>query len=572
MFLCRNYALGDNVFGFGFSRGAFTIRVLARFVLAKGLITEFDSGDDLRRKARKLYRSFRAEQSKEFFLSHLVQSFIYLCLQPFEPNVGSTRAVSRIAFIGVWDTVDAYGMPIEELKVGIDRYIWPLAIRDRYLDAKIQKACHALSIDDARTSFHPLLWDESETLSNRSCKHTAEEQLTQIWFAGVHSNVGGGYPDDGLAHVSLRWMVREAAAKGLIFNPKVIEEIESRVAPFGKLYNSRGGLGAYYRYGPRWLAPAIDKQDACIPHLKVHESVIWRMAAGTDEYAPLNLPGDFQIVLDDARWADLPRPGRINEGKLSGAMNIYDFAEYQRSLQKDARLFGVAAGSPADDDLKERIAANIRELQTPDKSALDLTADTVWWRQVVYFAAVVTTASLLLYPKLPRIVVPDLLWDVISDVIPFPLRWKTSAQAVVSAIGTVLQPIVINAVDLVSPFAPSFIAPWLESYRESPWGVVWLGIVVAMLLIWGSALDRRIHDRALSAWKGNWRASRAIWLLRTTRMRFVSGVLMAFIAGGYLLLWLTDVVRFTVFWINLNPESRQHFFDSYGTLSVVYFS
>jgi uncharacterized protein (DUF2235 family) len=60
MFLCRNYAVGDKIFGFGFSRGAFTIRVLTKFVLAKGLVTEFDLSDDLRHKARKLYRDFRA--------------------------------------------------------------------------------------------------------------------------------------------------------------------------------------------------------------------------------------------------------------------------------------------------------------------------------------------------------------------------------------------------------------------------------------------------------------------------------------------------------------------------------
>src|SRR5262249_18379264 len=81
-FLCRNYVQGDRIFAFGFSRGAFTILVLARFVLAKGLVTNFNSTDDLWSKAHKLYRDFRIEQSEGVRLSELVRAAAYLCVRP----------------------------------------------------------------------------------------------------------------------------------------------------------------------------------------------------------------------------------------------------------------------------------------------------------------------------------------------------------------------------------------------------------------------------------------------------------------------------------------------------------
>src|SRR5262249_16534810 len=145
-------------------------------------------------------------------------------------------------------------------KTGIDRYIWPLSLNDREFDSRIEKACHALSIDDKRTSFHPLLWDERKfTLE----AHTDNEPLSQVWFAGVHSIVGGGYPDDGLSYVSLMWMIKSACKRGLLFKPGALEEIRLNATPFGRLYDSRANFGAYYRYQPRRLDPPLDRQNAC---------------------------------------------------------------------------------------------------------------------------------------------------------------------------------------------------------------------------------------------------------------------------------------------------------------------
>jgi hypothetical protein len=92
--------------------------------------------------------------------------------------------LSRINFVGLWDTVDAYGLPIRELKEGIDKYLWPLALEDRELHPAIAKACHALSIDDQRKTFHPLLWDEARIDQYPAVDKTDHERLTQVYQVG----------------------------------------------------------------------------------------------------------------------------------------------------------------------------------------------------------------------------------------------------------------------------------------------------------------------------------------------------------------------------------------------------
>src|SRR5262249_10240066 len=265
-------------------------------------------------KSVRLYREFRKERSRSFVLANWARAirdwalnFWDLVFRRWEPvNVKdpNVKRPSSIKFVGEWHTVDDYGLPIEELKTGIDRYLWPLRLDDPKLEGVVEKACHALSIDDRRTTFHPLLWDEEDRKRFPNRTSTDEETLTQVWFPGVHANVGGGYPDDGLSFVSLKWMIREAIKKGLIFDKEAVKPIEYAACPLGRLYNSRSGLGAYYRYDPRRLDPPRDKQNSCIPCPKIHESVIWRMAFGSDAYAPLSLPTDLRIVMDPIPASD----------------------------------------------------------------------------------------------------------------------------------------------------------------------------------------------------------------------------------------------------------------------------
>jgi len=529
MFLCINYKRGDQIFGFGFSRGAFTIRVLSKFILTKGLITNFESQNDLRRKAHTLYRDFHAEQSRpqqcagerdcarrdnNWHLSRLWQSIIYRCLRPFAPSDIKTEPVPEIAFLGLWDTVDAYGMPIEELKTGIDRYIWPLALKDVELDSKIKKACHALSIDDKRTSFHPLLWDESKTEPDATS--TDEEQLTQVWFAGAHSNVGGGYPDDGLSYVSLLWMIDESKKHGLVTCPHATGVFKMNIAPFGKLYDSRAGLGAYYRYCPRCLDPLRDKQGAYVPHPKVHESVIWRIAVGIDRYAPFNLAENFRVVHGDSK--------------------IHKFFECKQAMKIEENWYHVLAGPEVDEVLKKEIDEKIEQLTQPCEPSVQLTWDTVWWRKVASITTFAVTALVLLYPLFRPLISLEGVNAAMGHIVPF------SVHEGILLVGLALKPLAITSIDLLSSTLPSVAQPWLKVYRTDPWGLICGAILVSALLVLGKLLDGSIHDRALAAWCKNARLARFRGWRRSTKRRMQWAVCGAGVAVGYFI-WLLVQLR-----------------------------
>src|SRR5207247_478988 len=146
-----------------------------------------------------------------------------------------------IEFIGVWDTVEALGLPVDEMKHTLDRW-FKLQFRDgeNDLHPRIRHACHALSIDDERLTFHPTLFDESF--------RRGDQVVEQVWFPGVHANVGGGYPKDQMSLVALVWMMEKAHACGLEFHQSIWDDYRRDQDVNGEIYDSRAGLGMYYRY------------------------------------------------------------------------------------------------------------------------------------------------------------------------------------------------------------------------------------------------------------------------------------------------------------------------------------
>src|SRR6185436_15460256 len=132
-------------------------------------------------------------------------------------------------------------------------------------------------------TFHPLPWNEAKLKIAKT--ETALDRLTQVWFAGAHSDVGGGYPDDGMSYVPLCWMLDEAVEKGLRTEPEVVGAYRALATPTGRVYDPRSGLiGAFWRYQPR------DAQFLMGPEITplVHGSVMTRMTRGGDGYAPIS--------------------------------------------------------------------------------------------------------------------------------------------------------------------------------------------------------------------------------------------------------------------------------------------
>ena len=214
-----------------------------------------------------------------------------------EPVVDAIRAQKRdgkhieIKFVGLFDTVQAFGVPLEALRSAIDKMIWPISYPIEEMSEKVWRARHALSLDDERTTFHPIRIKpanvEQKSITERLlatdpvkkilAKVHAEglaptvqgpkapedpDRIREVWFAGVHSDIGGGYPDGQLAYIPLVWMLeevlkadREYAERsareddkdrpGLRFRLGVEDEFRNAASPFGTLHGSRAKDNAF---------------------------------------------------------------------------------------------------------------------------------------------------------------------------------------------------------------------------------------------------------------------------------------------------------------------------------------
>src|SRR5262245_17993697 len=253
-FACRNYRdPSDEIFAFGFSRGAFTIRVVTGLILDQGLIDASNINDgELDKLARKAYRAYH----RVHFHTNWGKAWRFLRdklnhrKRPPHARIGTIQAPT-IRFLGLWDTVAAYGLPVDEMTSGFSQWIWPLEIPSHQLNPLVKRACHALALDDERTSFHPVLWNEPDGNRSNGARgpvYTRNERISQVWFAGVHSNVGGGYPDDSLAYIPMYWIMEEARECGLRFklpptaDPDSLAQTRSAQDKDGRLYNSRTGF------------------------------------------------------------------------------------------------------------------------------------------------------------------------------------------------------------------------------------------------------------------------------------------------------------------------------------------
>lgn len=481
---------------FGFSRGAFTIRVLVGLVDSEGLPVKADSEAELDRLARCAYRRMRAEHFRtRLGLENLWRrprdSIVIPLLdrllgrRPYEPE--KNCRVGKIDFLGLWDTVGAYGMPVEELRIVIDRYIFPLTFSSFDLLDYVKVTRHALSIDDERDAFTPIPFDDSlarkearelrsaivEVLvqaghSREDAEKKAHEEVSersrQIWFAGVHANVGGGYPDDSQAILPLRWIMKDAMRAGVAFRESVVADICAKATAFGQLYDSRSGLGALYRYKPRDIATILnDARQLTMktqPGLKaaaaaqepttplIHESVVQRMALRFEGYAPIALPSRMDVVDDDGRL-------------------LYEIAsspdESARKAAFMTRMNGVKA-SP--------MTEAIEKLSAPMPALLKLVTYAVFWRRVMYQVT---------------------LWSMLVLVFLTPLLDR---QADDGDIAFFLSDIAA----FVGGYLPGFLSPWLEGFVDHPIFSGALGAIFLVSFLWGGRLRVIIADRSRTAW------------------------------------------------------------------------
>ncbi|NNM72587.1 T6SS phospholipase effector Tle1-like catalytic domain-containing protein [Enterovirga aerilata] len=516
-FVCRTYRPGDKIYAFGFSRGAFTIRVLMGLILNQGIVEYNGDEAALKRNVAAAYRRYRRlrytntqglvpviRAVRDWFIDgwHGIRHGV---TYDGVPKLGAPAeyrgpwtggAAQRpeqdrpieIEFAGLWDTVDAYGLPVDELTRAIDWLVWPLSMPDQKLNGRVRRAMHALALDDERNTFHPRLWHEDETdmylvppdplapslpFPVRSFPYfpspdgqdgetrqssgvpgpatpardgdsewptpLARPRISQVWFAGVHANVGGGYPDDTLSHVPLIWILRGARDAGLRLVPNAVAAYGALADENGPIYDSRRGLAAYYRYNPRRISALVEKSGIELRGINVHESAFERIRKGLDGYAPIVIPTALPPSKTDGHVAGLRvvmkdesvRPARDHAHPCEG--------EFDRLDERTERVW-----------------------------------NTVWRRRVAYFWTLFATLVLAVFP---------LILSVNPD------------GACRSPFCFVAEPITA-----VGSLLPGFARPWIDVFASNPGWFLVVALAVAFGYRRGGVLAQAIGDRMRPAW------------------------------------------------------------------------
>ena len=462
--LCRHYQPGDRIYVFGFSRGAFTARILAHFICTCGVLDRskpvqgqpkvlMNTDRGLKKGVKRAYKSYRHRYWQEASpwlravsylprtLRNLIDRWRVLPAAEFMESCSHKTDASekQVAFVGVWDTVDAVGLPIDELSTVLDKVIYPYKFPDCDFPSGVARGRQALAIDDERHSFHPLLWNESAEDENGG-----RPDVVQVWFAGMHSNVGGSYPEDGLAYISLSWMIDECRSspdhEGLVFKDEAAQSIRQQAGTLGKMYDSRRGAAVYYRYKPRDIDELSHQQGKDwrieVETPSIHHTVLDRIAESKVGYAPAGLPRDFEIIGPDGQVLAL-QPG-------------------------DRRY---------EDEPKRNHRARFQERAR----------NHIFWRRFTYFFLVGITFLLLITP---------LLW--------WPVPGLERTSFISKFFGAIF--------DYSVGFLPSFFSTWTEAWVQSPY---WFSALLAGLIgfyVWSAYVKGNIQEVAESAWwhiKGN---------------------------------------------------------------------
>jgi len=252
-YIVQNYSPGDEIYLFGFSRGAYTVRSLCGLINNCGILKRPDA-----RLIEAAFRHYKrpgkahhpdGEKSLAFRAEH-------------------SHSSRRVRFVGVWDTVGALGIPISFLGL--------LEREDEFYDTKIGPnvdiARHAMAIDEMRSDFEPTIWQPRANMS-----------LEQVWFCGAHGDVGGGNRADRdgglLSDIPLAWIISEARKAGLAVERHLSGSLHPK--PTARLHESRKHI---YRSRPR-LRRSIEHGRG---EVLMHQSVKQRWEA-MDRYRPRKL-------------------------------------------------------------------------------------------------------------------------------------------------------------------------------------------------------------------------------------------------------------------------------------------
>jgi uncharacterized protein (DUF2235 family) len=198
-FLSYVWDPGDEIYIFGFSRGAYTARSLGGMIAFFGVPNKNLDNQTVKR----IFDAYRITDRTQRLAAK----------SSLKADYGMADVTIRM--VGVWDTVGALGVP-GHLFDDFDQANY--GFLDTTLSPCIDKAFHAIALDERRASFLPTLWSNPDGTPRAN-----DDKVQQVWFPGVHCDVGGSYTETQLSNITLRWMVDNAKAQGLLFDDAAVD-------------------------------------------------------------------------------------------------------------------------------------------------------------------------------------------------------------------------------------------------------------------------------------------------------------------------------------------------------------
>ena len=329
-FLVNNYQSGslDEVYFYGFSRGAATARAIIKFIdWMGGLPTKRDAF-----YVPEFFEAYRKSKGKRSCDQVKRDRGLHIRRNGKKRNRFDPFQPIEIKLLGVWDTVYALGG--QAISVARGGYHV-----DKIPPKIVQRAYQALAIDESRGSFAPSIW-------NDKFEH---QDMIQMWFPGVHSNIGGGYARDGLANVPLHWMASLSKACGL----ELDDDFLAYYRPYerDRLYNSKS---LKYTLVDKVLSKESGRNFLKLPatvNQRFHPTILARMLATKAELG-INKSNESSRVYQ----ATLYRPDSMKE-MLRG---VRDPVAYCEKWAKEKWLPGLP--DAMDEQLRKRLPRLLREL------------------------------------------------------------------------------------------------------------------------------------------------------------------------------------------------------------------
>ncbi|WP_281024507.1 phospholipase effector Tle1 domain-containing protein [Methylocystis rosea] len=389
--------------------------------------------------------------------------------------------------------MEAYGVPIEEMREVVHRFVFPIKFGgDHTIWKKVHRIRQALSLDDERLTFHPI---------RVSLKPDEPDfRIQEVWFAGVHSDVGGGYPDDMTAYCPLVWMVRElqtaATDRALTFHETALAEFSRTATPFGPLHDSRAGVAVLYRYDPRQVTLT---DPAGNPYYRptVHHTVVERLVDGGGDYAPLALGGTTpQQAQIGPKGADVFMPdgsiARAETGPAYARVREADPAFEPASMGSDGRELDFAKGA-------------MKSLDAPNQEQMEIARDYVWLNRIAYFFFVALFLTALAFPLLDSTIDDsnEGIWSQLS-VVALPFQWLLHVLGPVGAAlsrfmsGT--ENVLRGMGDTILSFTPSYLYAHVKAALNHPFFSIALVLAYFVLRNRSDAYEDATRYHARAAW------------------------------------------------------------------------